>query len=309
MSLLKISGGAMKVLFCTDGSEISRYAIEKALTLIKKDFIVDIVNVMETGLLTTFITFPYEVEVGFPEYKNASEKILEDTANFIESKGFKVGEKIQLNGYPSDMIIDLIYESNYHAVILGSHGKKGFKRWLGSVSRKIAYKSPVPIFIIKPVKNHEILEQKKEILITVDGSQNSYNAIKKAHKIIDFKDSSIEILSVKAGIEDFPVEIRTDKEWLNKCLEKQDEIMNEILEKTSDILEENNIKPDKKTLLQGDPAEEILKHTEKNHKDIIIMGSHGREGISHLLLGSVSKIILDNVNASVLIIQNKPEQI
>jgi len=302
----------MKVLFCTDGSEISLYAIKKALTLIKKDFEIDIVTVMETGFLTTFVTFPYEVEVGFPEYSNAAEKLLEDTANFIESKGFNVGEKIQLNGYPADMIIDLIYNGNYSAVILGSHGKKGFKRWLGSVSRKIAYKSPIPIFIVKPVKadyeQHLQGEQLKEILIAVDGSQNSYNAVRKANEIIDFKDSSVEILSVKAGIEDFPVEIRTDEEWLNKCLIKQDEIMNEILEKTSKILEENNIKPAKKTLLQGDTAEKILKHTEKNHKDIIIMGSHGREGLSHLILGSVSKIILDNVNASVLIIQNKPEQ-
>jgi nucleotide-binding universal stress UspA family protein len=296
----------MKVLFCTDGSEISLYAIEKALTLIKKDFEIDIVTVMETGFLTTFVTFPYEVEVGFPEYQNTAEKTLEDTANFIESKGFKVGEKIQLTGYPADMILDLISGNNYSAVILGSHGKKGFKRWLGSVSRKIAYKSPIPIFIIKPVKNHEVTEKNKEILITVDGSQNSYSAVRKAFELIDFKGSSVEILSVKAGIEDFPFEIRTDEEWLNKCLAKQDEIMNEILEKTSKILEENNIKPDKKTLLQGDPAEEILKYTEKNHKDIIIMGSHGRESLSHLILGSVSKIILDNVNASVLIIQNKP---
>lgn len=297
----------MKVLFCTDGSEISLYAITKALTLIKKDFEIDIVTVMETGFLTTFVTFPYEVEVGFPEYQNKAEKLLEDTANFIESKGFKVGEKIQLNGYPADMIIDFIYDGNYSAVILGSHGKKGFKRWLGSVSRKIAHKSPIPIFIAKPVKNHEDIEKNKELLITVDGSQNSYNAVRKAFEIIDFKDSSVEILSVKAGVEDFPVEIRNDEEWLNKCLQKQDEVMNEILEKTSGILEENNIKPDKKTLLQGDPAEEILKHTEKNHKDIIIMGSHGREGLSNLILGSVSKIILDNANASVLIIQNKPE--
>jgi len=298
----------MKVLFCIDGSEISLYAIEKALTLIKKDFEIDIVTVMETSFLTTYVTFPYEVEVGLPEYKNAAEKILEDAENFIKSKGFNVSEKIQLNGYPADVIVDLIYENNYSAVILGSHGKKGFKKWLGSVSRKIAYKSPIPIFIVKPVKNHKFIPGiNKEILIAVDGSQNSYNAVKKAHEIIDFNDSSVEILTVKASAEDFPVEIRTDKEWLNKCLVKQDEIMNEILQKTSQILEENNIKPAKTTLLQGDPAEEILKHTEKNHKDIIIMGSHGREGISSILLGSVSKIILDNVSAPVLIIQNKLE--
>ena len=300
----------MKVLFCTDGSETSLYAIEKALTLIKKDFKIDITTVVETGFLNTFITFPYEVEVEFPEYRNKSEKLLEETASFIESKGFEVGEKIQLNGYPSDMIIDLIYENDYNAVILGSHGKKGIKKWLGSVSRKVAYKSPIPIFIVKPIADYTQSPddtKTKEILIAVDGSQNSYNAVRKAQEIIDFKGSSVEILSVKASLEEFPVEIRTDEEWLKKCLTKQDEIMNEILEKTSAILEENNINSSKKTLLQGDTAEEILKYTEKNHKDIIIMGSHGREGLSHLILGSISKIILDNANASVLVIQNKPE--
>lgn len=296
----------MKILFCTDGSESSRFAIEKALTFIKKDFEFDIATVMETGFLTTYVTFPHEVEVGFPKYKNAAEKLLEDTENFLKSKNFKVGEKIQLNGYPADMLLDLIYESNYGAVILGSHGKQGVKRWLGSVSSKIAQKSPVPVIVVKPSKAPET--EIREILIAVDGSLNSYNAVKKVHDIIEFNDSSVEILTVKASKEDFPVEIREDMEWLNKCLLKQDEIMAEILEKASEIMEERNIKPCKKTLLEGDPAEEILKYLEKNPKDLIIMGSHGREGLSSMILGSVSKTVLEYSNISVLIIQNKPER-
>ncbi len=299
----------MKVLFCTDGSKISRFAIEKVLTLIKKDFKIDIANVMETGLLSTFITFPYEVETGFLEYKNESEKLLEDSKNFIESKGFKVGNIIQLNGDPADMIINLIYENDYTAVVLGSHGKKGIKSWLGSVSRKIAHKSPIPILIVKPTKNYEINEKnKKEILITVDGTENSYKAIRKASEIIDLKDGYIEILSVKVSKEDFPIEIREDMEWLGKCMKKQDEITEEIFKKTNKILQEYNISPALQTALQGNPAEEILKYTQKNYKDIIIMSSHGREGLASLLIGSVSKIILDNTNTSVLIIQNKPEK-
>ena len=35
------------------------------------------------------------------------------------------------------------------------------------------------------------------------------------------------------------------------------------------------------------------------------MGSHGREGISQMLLGSVSKRVLDNIGCSVLIIPTK----
>jgi len=296
----------VKILFCTDGSDISLYAVEKALTFIKKDFEIDIVTVTETSFLNTFITFPYETEEGFPEYKNAAEKLLEKTANFIESKNFKVGEKIQLNGYPADVILDLIQKGNYSAVILGSRGKKGFINRLGSVSRKITNKSHIPVLIVKPVRNHEMPQEHKKILSAVDGSLNSYNAIKKAQEIIDFDAGSVEILTVKASPEDFPVEIRDDKEWLERCLSKQDEIMKEILEKTSKILEENNIKLEKKTLLQGDPAEEILKYTVKNRKDLIIMGSHGREGLSSFILGSVCKIVLDNTDTPVLIIYNKP---
>lgn len=295
----------MKVLFCTDDSEISLYALYKALGVLKKDFIIDIVTVLETGFLTTFVTFPYETEIGFPEYANAAEKLLEDTAGIIESKDFKAGEKIQTEGYPSDRILDLIYGGNYSAVILGSHGKKGIKKWLGSVSSKISQKSPIPVLIVKPSTNNK--KDEKEILITVDGSQKSYDSIKKASEIINFQNSSVEILSVKTGIKDFPSEIRNDAAWLKSCLEKRDIIADDVLEKAEITLKENNIALSKKTVLEGDPAEEILKYTEKNPKDLVIMGSHRREGLSSLLLGSVSKILLDNVNASVFIIHNKSD--
>lgn len=294
----------MKALFCTDGSENSWYAIEKALALIKKDFEIDIVTVIETDFLTTFVTFPHDLEEGFSEFKNAAEQLLEKTANYIESKNFTVGEKIVLNGHTACAILELISENIYNCVILGSHGKKGFRRWLGSVSSKISQKSSIPVFVVKPIKTPD--DKDLKILVTADGTQNSYNAIRKSLEILDYEHSMIEILSVKAGIQDFPQEIREDKTWIESCLKKQDEIMSEILEKASEIFKKNNIQPDEKTLLEGNPAEEILKYTENNKKSLIVMGSHGREGISSLLLGSISKIILENSTAPVLIIHNKP---
>ncbi len=47
----------MKILFCTDGSETSLYAIEKALTLLKKDFEIDILTVIETGFFKYIYNF------------------------------------------------------------------------------------------------------------------------------------------------------------------------------------------------------------------------------------------------------------
>lgn len=296
----------MKVLFCTDGSDISLYAIEKALKFIKKDFVVDIVTVIEISFLTNFITFPYETEEGFPEYKNTAEEFLEKSANLIQMRKFEVGEKYLLEGNTVDEILNLISNGSYSAVILGSHGKKGFKKWLGSVSSKISQKSPIPVLVVKPFNAVNFVEGKKEFLITADGSKNSYVSIETSLKILDFSEVSVEILTVKSPVQDFPVEIRDDEEWLCSCLKKQDEIMNEILDKTAKILEDNNVKEIKKTVITGYPVEEILKHTENNCKDLIIMGSHGREGLSYFILGSVSKAVLENTSCPVLIIHNKP---
>ena len=295
----------MKVLFCTDGSDISLYAIEKALKLIKKDFVIDIATVIETGFLTTFVTFPYQSETGFPEYRNKSEEALDNSESLIKMRKFRVDEKYLIEGHPADELLNLINKGNYAAVILGSHGKKGFKKWLGSVSSKIAQKSTTPVLIVKPIETTESMDAQNEFLMALDGSKNSYTAVEKALSILDFENSSIELLSVKSAPEEFPVEIRDDREWLESCIKKQDEIMEEILEGSSKLLQEHNLKEDKRTLLEGDPAEQILNHIEKHRKDLIIMGSHGRQGLSSLILGSVSKVVLEHSNSPVMIIYNK----
>ena len=151
------------------------------------------------------------------------------------------------------------------------------------------------------------LSGEKEILVAADGSKCSYNAIKKMIELLDLKDSSIEILTVRAGVESLPIEISMDKEWLENCITKQKEIANEILEESKKILQVYGISPKSLIDIEGDAAEEILNYTKEHKKDLIVMGSHGREGISDLLLGSVSKRVLDHTDSTILIVPTKKE--
>jgi universal stress protein A len=41
----------------------------------------------------------------------------------------------------------------------------------------------------------------------------------------------------------------------------------------------------------GRPAEEILRLAREEKVDLIVMGTHGRTGLWHLLLGSVAKAV------------------
>jgi universal stress protein A len=47
-----------------------------------------------------------------------------------------------------------------------------------------------------------------------------------------------------------------------------------------------------KHLVQGVGAEEILSFAKRESCDLIVMGTHGRTGLSHLLLGSVAERVI-----------------
>lgn len=51
---------------------------------------------------------------------------------------------------------------------------------------------------------------------------------------------------------------------------------------------------------EGDPAEMILRVAEEVHADLIVMGTHGRTGLSRLLMGSVAEQVMRKAPCPVL---------
>ncbi len=55
--------------------------------------------------------------------------------------------------------------------------------------------------------------------------------------------------------------------------------------------------------LEGDPAEEIVRHAAECGADLIVIGTHGRTGVERQLMGSVAEKILRDAPCSVLIVK------
>jgi nucleotide-binding universal stress UspA family protein len=55
-------------------------------------------------------------------------------------------------------------------------------------------------------------------------------------------------------------------------------------------------------VLQGDPAEEIIRYAHQKKIDLIIMGTHTRKGISKVVWGSVSERVIKGVRVPVMVI-------
>jgi universal stress protein A len=56
-------------------------------------------------------------------------------------------------------------------------------------------------------------------------------------------------------------------------------------------------------LEEGDPVEEILRVARECHSDLIAMGTHGRTGLAHLLLGSVAEQVVRRATCPVLVVK------
>jgi nucleotide-binding universal stress UspA family protein len=56
-------------------------------------------------------------------------------------------------------------------------------------------------------------------------------------------------------------------------------------------------------LLQGDPANEIVRYCRDAAMDLVVMGTHGRTGVERQLMGSVAEKVLRDAACSVLVVK------
>lgn len=59
-------------------------------------------------------------------------------------------------------------------------------------------------------------------------------------------------------------------------------------------------------LAEGDPKSEIIDSANKWHAHMIVLGSHGRAGLSRFLLGSVSQAVVRHAHCSVEVVRAAP---
>jgi len=62
----------------------------------------------------------------------------------------------------------------------------------------------------------------------------------------------------------------------------------------------HGIKDTRTVFTEGDAAREIVRVAREEHCDLIVMGTHGRGGIRHLVLGSVAERVMRKADCAVL---------
>ena len=137
------------------------------------------------------------------------------------------------------------------------------------------------------------------ILVPVDGSDNSYRALDAALLLSEKLGSNITVIHV---MEEFPITHIGSEKLLSEVLEAYKKENQDILSKCSEIATQKGLTI-KTVLIQGNPASVILDYSKKENFDLLIMGSRGLGKFKELILGSVSGKIVHHSPCAVMLIR------
>ena len=137
------------------------------------------------------------------------------------------------------------------------------------------------------------------ILVPVDGSDNSYRAFEAALLLSEKLDAKVTTIHV---METVPVVHIQSEKVLADILDSYKKESQMILSKCSEFATKKGLSINTKQL-QGNPGSTILDFCKKEKCDIIVMGSRGLGKFKELVLGSVSSKVVHHSPSPVMIVK------
>lgn len=143
----------------------------------------------------------------------------------------------------------------------------------------------------------------RQILVATDFSPHAANALQLATELAKTCDATIQLIHVYDVIpytlpEGMPVYDATQLAQVRESLGQQ-------LRKAEAQLRSAGVREVQSALREGQPSSEIPRVAQEEGCDLIVMGTHGRSGVAHLLLGSVAERVMRKAPCAVLVVPMK----
>ncbi|HEX5169371.1 MAG TPA: universal stress protein [Cyclobacteriaceae bacterium] len=264
-----------KILVPCDFSKPAINAFRFALDIAaKSNGSVHLLNVVELPVLHDTVLMPvlsFEEQL-LNELREKGENEFSKIITKYAVEGVKVTSEVAF-GITTKSILDHISENDIDIIVMGSHGASGFRELIiGSNAEKIVRSATVPVLVIKEYRKDPI---KSIVFPNTLETEHQEELVMKVKALQHFFDAKLNIV------------------WINTPLNF-----------TSDVVSHERLTAFAKRYMLKDytinifnhPNEEegIIKFTQMIKGDLIAMGTHGRRGVSHLMLGSLAEDVVNH---------------
>ena len=293
-----------RVLFATDFSDCAMKAEEYAVLFSEAYHApVDVVHVLELypGLDPEYpVTQVYVDQLRKDTDAQLAEAVRRFQAKRVAAKGHSV------LGIPSVQICAAA-ESHADLVVLGTRGKTGLEHLLlGSTAERVVVNAPCPVVTVCLPGSHagnaasvRRTAGVQRILAPVDFSDCSLDALEYAVQMAQQFKATMTVLHVLEPVSyglDLTLTQASERERLRTRLEAELGTLTRAIA-TEGVTVHHAIQG-------GTPADSLLRFLEGNQCDLVVMGTHGRRGLSHLVNGSVAEAVLRRSPCPVLTVKS-----
>ena len=139
------------------------------------------------------------------------------------------------------------------------------------------------------------------ILLPFDGSEGAIEVLHHVSQLADWADATIQILYVADTTRDSVTVV--EGETIDMLEQKGED----IVEEAAKTLDTHSVSYDT-DVVQGNPSPTIVDYAERYEQDLVVMPTHGREGVSRYLIGSVSEKVVRLSSGPVLTVRMQPDE-
>ncbi len=182
-------------------------------------------------------------------------------------------------------------ENDIGLVVMSTHGRGALGRlWLGGIADDVVRKMPRPVLLVRPPEGEcdfRRFPELRSILLPLDGTPLAEQVIEPTLGLGQFFDATYTLVRV-----DNPMTQQAQKDSKT------------YLEEVAAQLATRGVSVNTQLVIDEEPAAAILAEARARQASLIAMETHGRGGLSRLLLGSVAEKVVRGSVVPVLL--NRP---
>ncbi len=287
----------MRVLLAVDGSSYSFDAAGamKHLSQSHPPVALHVVTLPEPGYLTAFPDVVREIHgMGEQELRAKGWEFLKRIEALLPTDDGQAEKRIEM-GNPAEVILQVAEEQQVDLIVMGAQGLSSFEEMIfGSVSHRVLLESTRPTLIVKrPMPTLE------RILLPLEGTVDAeavWNFLEKKPLRHDVHITVLTALPLSKHV--WPLEVPVSEAHMQKALDAAKDFVDGFAAKIASLgYGAEGI------VTLGAPGVAIPQMATEMQADLILMGSHGRRGLTRVVLGSVSNVVLHTSPVSVAVIR------
>lgn len=290
----------MKILLAIDSSDFSEAVIrEVAARPWPADSLFVVLTVVDLFALTSSVGY---LEPFMKNENDAARSLVQSVAERLAPHGIETVTQV-VEGYPATSIVEQARIWNADFVILGSHGHGGVARFfLGSIAKEVVRNAHCSVVIVRHAGTEERATGKR-VLLATDGSAYSEAAARSVaerpwpngteFKVVSVVDEMIPAMDPSYGA----------GEVMGRMLDENKKQCEEAVRSTHKVVTGAGLAATT-SVLAGTPKWRIIDAAKDWNADLVVLGSHGRRGLTRVLLGSVSEAVAMNAPCSVEVIRS-----